>query len=127
MEKNNANKILKDNCIEIYVYKEPILPENCVWYRDSKYYKEDEFDFIKEFGIIDTINNSYSQGGVFRNDMSKIEKRPILKNIDVVEFDCAKSNLILKQDKTINLSIKNKKVNHLKQFAITLNKKPILN
>lgn len=127
VEKNNSNKILKENCIEIYVYKEPILPENCVWYRDSKYYKVDEFDFIKEFGIIDTVNNSYSQGGIFIDDMSKIEKKPILKNIDVIAFDCTKSNIILKQDKSFNLSIKNKKIKHLKQFVITLNKKSMLN
>jgi len=123
VEKNNANKILKDNCIEVYLYKEPILPENCVWFKDTEKY--DKSYRAAEKSIIDTINNEYLQGKEFCLN-NKFDKVLLLKNDDLINYNFEDNDFLIKLSKYQRLFNWEPSM-HLKQFVITINKKPILN
>ena len=129
VEKNHANKILKDNCIEVYLYKEPILPENCVYIKDlKKYQKEIKFEekFKKSKLIFDTIHNELLHGGLFLKTTNNITKIPIIQNSNIKLFYQNSSNLlIVKGIKLAKIPLP-KDSNHLKQFVILKNKKPIM-
>lgn len=47
LEKNRTQKLMNDNCIEIYLYKEYVMPENCFFIKDLYKYKP-EIKFINE-------------------------------------------------------------------------------
>jgi len=126
-EKNKTYTIMKENCIEIYFYKEPILPENCVWYRDSKYYKNERFDFNKEYGIVDTIKNRISHGAYFKNNLSKIESKPFINNNEISLINNLKTSFVINKIIKIQNTNYYRRLFNLKQFVLLLNKKPILN
>lgn len=138
VEKNNANKILNENCIEVYVYKEFITPENNIELKESEYYKENKNGELKDLDenylnrlAFDTIEKKITvKYGGFKNKINSIESTPFIKNNEINFFQNSK-------DSTTTLVI-NKKIRiedkkyfggkfHLKQFVVLLNKKPVLN
>ena len=129
VEKNNANKILKDNCIEVYLYKEFISPENNIALKNSDFKNNDEkpintwaFDTIEKKVVI--------KHGGFKNKMILVESTPYIKNYEINffrNFKDSATTLVLRK----KIRIENKRYYegkfHLRQFVILVNKKPTLN
>lgn len=123
LEKNKANKILEENCIEIYLYEEYVMPEYCVWYKDTDNY--DVSNRAAEKSIVDTIENKYLQGKEFELN-NKIDKVLIIKNDEITNYTNENLYLLIKSSKYNELFNWKSKID-LKQFVITVNKKPVLN
>ena len=129
VEKNNANKILKENCIEIYIYKEPILPENCFYIKDLNKYRKDlklEEHFKKSKLIFDTIHNELLHGASFIKTTNNITKIPLIQNSNIKSFNLNSSNLVLEKGIKLGKIPLPKDSNHLRQFVILKNNKPIM-
>ena len=129
VEKNNANKILKENCIEIYLYKEPILPENCFYIKELYKYRQDikfEEKFKKSKLVFDTIHNELIRGGSFIKSTNNITKIPLIQNSNIKSFNQNSSNLLLAKGLKLGKIPLPEDYNHLKQFVILKNKKPIM-
>lgn len=138
VESNKTNKILNDNCIEIYLYKEFITPENNIELKESEYYKENKNGELKDLDenylnrlAFDTIEKkTVIKYGGFKNKINSIESTPFIKNNEINFFQNSKdSTTTLVTNKKIR--IEDKKYFggkfHLKQFVVLLNKKPVLN
>lgn len=138
VEKNNAIKILKDNCIEVYLYKEFITPENNIELKKSEYYKENKNGELKDLDenylnslAFDTIEKKIvTKYGGFKSKINSIETTPFIKNNEIQffrNFKDSTTTLVLNK----KIRIEDKKYwggkFHLRQFVILVNKKPILN
>lgn len=122
-EKNKANTIMKENCIEVYIYEDYVMPDNCVWYKDTDNY--DNSYRAAERSIVDTLENRYFQGKEF--DLNSKNKKVLLfKNSDILYFNNEDCYFVLNQSKHINHFIWDSPL-ELKQFVICLNKKPHIN
>ena len=128
VEKNNANKILKDNCIEVYLYKEFIPYTNCIKFNQSKYYKKniDHLFVIEDKNYIDTLTLKITDGSKFPISLNKINSKPYLTNISIKKFHIKSNYIEIEKLDYIRL-FKWKKNDSPKQFVLLLNKKPILN
>lgn len=137
-EKNKANKILDENCIEVYLYKEFITPENNIELRQSEYYKENKNDELKSLDenylnrlAFDTIEKKVVvKHGSFKDNINLIESTPFIKNDQIAFFRNLKNfyaTLVL--EKKIKIGDKKSFGGkfHLRQFVILVNKKPVLN
>lgn len=138
VEKNNTNKVLDENCIEIYLYKEFITPENNIELKKSEYYKENKNGELKDLDenylnrlAFDTIEKKIvTKYGEFKNKIKSIESTPFIKNNEISFFQNSKdSTTILVLNKKIKSEVKytNGWDDHLKQFVVLVNNKPALN
>ncbi len=120
-EQNKTYTIMKENCIEIYLYEDYVMPKNCVWYKDTNNY--DNSYRAAERSIFDTIINKHLQGKEF-NLNNKFDKTLIIKNEEIINF---KNQYLLINLKKYHQLFQWESPINLKQFVITVNKKPVLN
>ncbi|SEQ10650.1 hypothetical protein [Flavobacterium urocaniciphilum] len=126
-EQNKANTIMKENCIEIYLYEEQIPFNNCI-----KVTKMKDFNF-KDYPTIDTskayfdtIKNIFTYASDFPLSKNKIKKNPIIKNNHIQKYDLINNNLQLNYIE--DLKIRNhSEIYNLTQFVICVNKEPTFN
>lgn len=134
-EKNKAKTIMNENCIEVYLYKEFIMPENCIPLKESEYYKSSRNIDLKSIDenylnrlTFDTVKNEICVKHTgFKNRLNLIESKPFIKNEEISLLNNLKTTFIFSK----NIKIKNtdyyRKIFNTRQFVLLLNKKPILN
>lgn len=130
---------MNENCIEVYLYKEFITPEHNIPLKESEYYRINKNSELKDIDEVylnrlafDTIKKKIVvKHGGFKNKLNLIESKPFINNNEIICFqNTAKplSTAIISKKKILPKVI-NYKIwdNHLKQFVILVNKKPIIN
>ncbi len=128
-EKNKTNTIMNENCIEVYLYEKPILPKNCIYLKELfKYSKvlkiQENFKYSKL--VYDTINNELLHGGFFLKSNNNIAKVPLIQNSNIKSFNINSGKIELEIEIKLGKIPLPKDLNHLKQFVILKNQKPIL-
>lgn len=130
LEKNRTQKLMNDNCIEIYLYKEYVMPENCFFIKDLYKYKP-EIKFInkikKSILVYDTINKEILHGSKFKLEKKLNTNQLLINNTIIKNFNLNSGVIELNKPLKLAQIPLNKDKYHLKQFFITINKKPICN
>ena len=121
-QKNNSDKI------EIYLLNKKIRSVEGIPLKDASKFKYIDSLTLSTYESInyDTITNQFIYGGKFDAKLSDLEKEPLIEDSEILFLDIEKSELEFTNSafqKFLNFKKTN---NNHKQFAITVNKKPIL-